>query len=157
MNRKSNVCTKCSTRIPKNTPILICSHCTEIKHPKCARLSKTEAQQLVDSRTLWTCYDCIADALPINACSTSRKPPIIGPKFKVKCSSCAGWSYSPGNVKTCNWCDEYVHVNCLMNELGCKTCCESMIPGYYVNPYQLLDDYSQVRDMVFNPYERENL
>ncbi len=156
MSRKSNVCTKCNTRIPKNTPILICSQCDEIKHPKCMKLSKTDAQHLIDSHYPWTCCECIADVLPINACLISKKPPVIGPKFKVQCSSCAGWSYSPGNVKTCNWCDGHVHVNCLINELGCIKCCEAMIPGYYVNPYQLLDDYSQIHNIFVNPYDREN-
>ena len=45
----------------------------------------------------------------------------------------------------------------MIYELGCKTCCESMIPGFNYEPYQLLDDYSHLRDVIFNPYDRENI
>ena len=45
----------------------------------------------------------------------------------------------------------------MKHELGCKTCCESMIPGFNYEPHHLLDDYSHLHDLFFNPYDRENI
>ncbi len=143
----SNRCTKCQTRIPKTRSTLVCTHCDEVKHLRCMKLSKKEAQLIIESRYPWTCYDCLADALPVNAClpASSKEDRPIGPKYKVRCNYCKGMSYSPANVRTCQWCENIVHAKakCFSNELGCKNCCEDLIPGYLVNSYQLLDDILQ--------------
>jgi len=120
------------------------------------KLSKTDAQYLIDTHTSWICSYCLEEALPINACTQTENMPTHGPKFKIKCSSCPGWCYSPLNLRTCNWCNSYVHTKCLKYELGCKTCCESLIPGFNTEPYQLLDDGNRLSDLLFNPYHRDN-
>ena len=32
-----------------------------------------------------------------------------------------------------------------------------MIPGFNYEPHHLLDDYSHLHDLFFNPYDRENI
>ncbi len=150
-------CTSCKTRIPKNRSFLICSHCDEIKHITCTKLSKTEALEIANSSDPWTCYDCITSALPINACSLPKKQALIGPKFKVHCKCCNGWCYSPTNIRTCPWCEYNVHTRCFSNKLGCKSCCENMIPGYYVSSYQLFENFKSSNDVIHNPYDRGHL
>ena len=154
---KAKVCDKCNKRIPKNAPLLTCSLCNDTKHPKCMRLSKSDSLHIISSGFSWTCYDCLASALPINACHSPVEKPAFGPVFKVKCNSCTGWCYSPKNLRYCNWCGKSIHSKCMKHELGCKTCCESMIPGFNYEPHHLLDDYSHLHDLFFNPYDRENI
>ena len=116
----SNVCAKCDKRISKSTPTITCSHCDRTMHPKCANLSKNEASNLISLSIPWTCYDCLSDALPINAVADDTT---YVPKFKVKCGSCDGWSYSRNTVQTCTWCENLVHLKCFRDTLGCQNCC----------------------------------
>ena len=161
VTNESQRCNKCNTRIPKARSLLICSHCDEIKHLKCMKISKSEAKIIVDSGSAWICYDCISSALPVNACNSAkpaRKGPVIGPKFKVQCTCCNGWIYSPANLKTCHWCESRVHTKCHSGLLGCRNCCENMIPGYYVHCYQLYSLHTHTHtDVIHNPYDRYQL
>ena len=75
------------------------------------------------------------------------------PKFKSQCSSCLGWSYSPNNVRVCSLCDAPVHKKCLKGELGCISCCSSIIPGFLVSNYELNDNYNSHITQCFNPYD----
>ena len=36
-----------------------------------------------------------------------------------------------GNIRTCDYCEKQVHFKCLKNDLGCKKCCESILPVFY--------------------------
>ena len=127
------VCDKCEVRLPKNRPRLICGLCDKVKHYRCQRLSRADAEAIINDRTYdWTCIDCFAWMLPVNACATVRtKTPTV--KFKIKCNCCSGYSYSPRTTATCPWCDQRCHVKCLNGSLGCHKCCDSMIPGFRVN------------------------
>ena len=75
-------------------------------------------------------------------------------KFKLQCKSCSGWSYTPTNVKVCLWCDESVHKKCLIGDLGCKTCCNDMIPGFNASYTELYGMSSRVNNVTYNPYDR---
>ena len=156
MPKGSENCNACKVRMPKNRPKLFCSNCDEIKHFKCQGLSKNEALHIIELRILWTCNSCISSILPINVCrrSTNKNSSV---KFKVKCTSCNGWSYTPRNVKTCHWCDGSVHLKCFKYELGCLKCCQDFIPGYSVTSYELNMDYNgRLNNHFFNPYRREH-
>ena len=148
----SNHCHTCSTRIPKNCPKLVCCLCNLVKHFKCQKLSKNEAQHIIASDSDWICKECISEILPINICGTSDVP-----KFKAKCSACNGYSYSQNNTRTCNWCSEIVHVKCFKPSLGCIKCCEEIIPGFHVTTYELYDDYSTLNNLTYNPYHRSHV
>ena len=152
---KPEFCNTCSVRIPKNRPKLYCIICNQVKHFRCQKLSKTDAQNIITSNISWICRDCIKDILPIDAsdCHASKKNLAPNPKFKLKCHCCNGWSYSPSNTHTCTWCCNVVHLKCHKNNLGCISCCEELIPGYHVTSYELLnDDYSRLNKQIFNPY-----
>ena len=74
MTRNSSTfCYKCNVRIPKNRPQLFCSNCDQSKHFRCQKLSKNDALHIIELNALWTCNECISDALPINACNTSAR------------------------------------------------------------------------------------
>ena len=152
---KGNRCHTCSTRLPKNCPKLVCYLCKIVRHHKCQALSKNEAQNIITADNDWICKECISDILPINACDTNNKRPV--PKFKVKCSSCNGYSYSQNNTRTCNWCTEVVHAKCFKPFLGCIKCCENIIPGFHVTTYELYDDYSTLNNFTYNPYHRNHV
>ena len=81
------------------------------------------------------------------------------PKFKVKCMVCPGWCYSEANIRKCEWCDRTVHKKCYKNNLGCIKCCESIIPGYYVETFELLGkmNYIKLTGLNFNPYDRSHI
>ena len=88
-------CEKCDVRIPKNHPKLFCSSCFTLKHYRCQKLSKAEAQHIVDNpsyRKIWTCHDCLKNMLPVDACSTTRRPKsqTTTPKPYETCAS-LGW------------------------------------------------------------------
>ena len=147
------VCDKCEVRLPKNRPRLICGLCDKVKHYRCQRLSRADAEAIINDRTYdWTCVDCFAWMLPVNACATVRtKTPTV--KFKIKCNCCSGYSYSPRTTATCPWCDQRCHVKCLNGSLGCHKCCDSMIPGFRVNNYELLGGMAHTNTAMFNPYD----
>ena len=131
-------CEKCDVKIPKHQPILVCDLCTKIKHLSCQKLSKSDALQINNLGISWTCQECLTSILPINAVRkqvTLNNPDNI--KFKVKCGSCSGFSYSQRNVRTCQWCSEQVHAKCWKGDLGCNACCEIMIPGYHTYAHEL--------------------
>ncbi len=153
-------CDLCTVKIPKYQPKLVCSMCKSIKHLKCQGLSKSDVRSMIDDSFEWTCYQCISQILPITACpsathKTSRNSNT--PRFKSKCSSCDGYSYSPKNVEMCHWCNENVHRKCCRGALGCLTCCQSMIPGANVHNYELLGDYNYKNNQTFNPYHNSHL
>ena len=127
-------CEQCEQKIPKKQPKLRCSICSKFKHLKCQNLTKSDANYLIYLNIDWTCHECIASILPVNggaAPKKSKSTKIIGPKFKVQCLSCRGFSYTPKNVRTCDHCENLVHVKCWNHELGCTSCCEEMIPGFH--------------------------
>ena len=69
--------------------------------PKCQKLSRLEASDIILTYGQhWTCYECTSSMLPINACMENF--PRINTnntvKFKKKCESCNGFSYTPRNV-----------------------------------------------------------
>ncbi len=134
INQASN-CDKCSVRIPKYLPKLICNLCNKQKHIRCQQLSKKDAQNIVCSGHSWICRECMYSILPINACSVTNSS---AAKFKIQCASCDGWSYSENSVTVCIWCDNSVHrKKCHKENLGCTKCCESIIPGFNVTIYDL--------------------
>ena len=148
-------CQTCKVRFPKNRPKLFCTHCEISKHFRCQNLTRNDAQHIIDLHILWTCKECLSSALPINACHTGKKAKKgdAPPKFKAKCTSCNGMSYTPRNIKTCSWCDGLVHLKCFKNDLGCIKCCKDMIPGYNVTSYELNLDYGRLNNYIFNPYD----
>lgn len=147
-------CHHCHLRISKVTTHLKCSLCNSKFHPKCQGHSKKDALLTLKINPHWVCRPCITAILPINCCSPSPRDITKPPKFKSKCSSCLGWSYTPSNVKICAWCDSPVHNKCLKGDLGCVKCCSSLIPGYMVTTYDLNESYNSSVTSVFNPYDR---
>ena len=148
-------CEKCFVKITKNSPTLTCSECLKTKHPKCQKISKQEARHIINLQLKWTCFDCIKEILPIDACQSPKifKP---RPEFKVKCYCCNGYCYSPSSLKICDWCDNNVHAKCLKGVLGCIKCCIDIIPGALVTTYDLYDNYCSLDKFIHNPYNREN-
>ena len=152
-----HICEKCSVRLPKNRPRLVCSHCLSVKHYRCQGLTKNDAINILEQYpNYWTCAECMVDILPINACTNSatKSRTETTPKFKVQCVCCSGYSYTAKNVRSCIWCEGVCHLKCLNNNLGCNKCCEDIIPGFHVNNYELygIPGYSN-RDL-FDPYHR---
>ena len=116
-------CDKCHVKIPKTNPKLYCTVCNDTKHLACHKLTKTDAYDILNLKIPWTCSDCILQILPINACSVRKRDKnIVIQKFKVQCSACYGFSYSPKNVKICEFCEKQVHAKCWNNSLGCLKC-----------------------------------
>ncbi len=153
-------CEICTAKIPKYQPRLTCSICNSIKHLQCQGLSKSDVHSMANIGFEWTCYQCISNILPITACvkaSHKTKRNLNTPRFKSKCASCNGYSYSPKNVKICGWCNENVHNKCWRDMLGCITCCQSMIPGANVHNYELLGDYNYRNNLTFNPYHNSHV
>ena len=131
-------CNNCNTKIPKRQPVIFCDICSEYKHPKCEKLTKSQATQINLAGLSWTCSRCIVEILPINAVKKTKNVNNKNvDKVKIKCASCPGYSYSLKNVRICQWCEGQVHAKCWKGELGCKTCCESMYPGYNSFTYEL--------------------
>ena len=145
-------CDTCNLKIPKTHPKLRCTVCDQIKHLACQKLTKAEAKHLICLKLPWTCRECILDILPVGACLPAKRVTNSTKKFKVKCFCCNGFSYSPRNVRTCDYCMNQVHVKCWNNSLGCINCCKEMIPGFHVYSYELLDDPYFKNDKMFNPY-----
>ena len=150
---KREKCDKCSTKLPKSHPKLYCSLCNKQKHLSCQKLTKSDASYINSLNIQWTCVDCISEILPLNACSVPRrdKTPAID-KFKLQCSACKGFSYSPRNVRTCEFCDQQVHAKCWKHTLGCIKCCEDIIPGFHTHSYELLGDPYLKNNKMYNPY-----
>ena len=152
-------CEKCDQKIPKNQPKLRCSLCNMYKHLKCQKLTKSDANNILHLKLDWTCTDCINSILPVNGCSapkrTKRNCPSVQ-KVKVKCASCSGFSYSPRNIRTCTFCDGQVHLKCWNNDLGCTSCCESIIPGFRAKYYEIIGDPYLNNNKTYNPYARNH-
>ena len=152
-------CEKCDQKIPKHQPKLRCSICSNFKHLKCQNLTKADANYLIHLNIDWTCNECITSILPVNGGSAPKKSKhtkIIGPKFKVQCSSCNGFSYTPRNVRTCEYCENQVHVKCWNHDLGCTSCCENMIPGFHAHTYEILGDPYLKNNKLYNPYSNSH-
>ena len=152
MTYRREKCDACNAKIPKHQPLLFCDICSKYKHLKCEKLTKSQAKHIISTGLLWTCSQCIGEILPINATENSKIKIQNAVKVKVKCASCPGYSYSLKNVKTCQWCDGKVHAKCWKGELGCKTCCESMYPGYYAYTYELNGIENCKNNLLYNPY-----
>ena len=149
---KRERCEKCEVKIPKHQPILICDLCCKIKHLSCEKLSKSDASTIKDLGISWSCHECLANTLPVNAVRRQVSKDIDENKFKVKCSSCNGFSHSQRTVKTCQWCDGQVHAKCWKGELGCKSCCEKIIPGYHAYTHELYGLDNRKNNNIYNPY-----
>ena len=82
-------------------------------------------------------------------------------KIKIKCTACPGWCYSKSNLRTCVWCEGPVHKKCFQETLGCIRCCESIIPGYNVDTFDLYDKFDHLNlnasHLSFNPYDRSHI
>ena len=124
-SRTKCICVKCNARIPKSCPVLICSICTEFKHYKCHKLSKTDAKDIINYHPSdWICGDCTIHLFPVNACEIDKlinkpidqvyKPP------QIKCQSCNKTSTRPLLFEQCKWCDKTCHKKCIKNELAVK-------------------------------------
>ena len=150
---KRQKCDKCSTKIPKTHPKLYCTSCNKIKHLACQNLTKADANHIINLKLPWTCKDCIFQILPINACSVPKRDKATAPnKFKIQCSACDGFSYSPKNVRKCEYCEQQVHAKCWNQTLGCTKCCEDIIPGFHFYSYELLGDPYLKNNKTYNPY-----
>ena len=148
-------CELCDIKMPKKQPKLRCSICCEFKHLKCQNLTKADANYLIYLKIDWTCHECLISILPVNGGLTAKRTKsakIIGPKYKVQCSSCNGFSYTPRNVRTCEHCENQVHAKCWNHGLGCTSCCEAMIPGFHAYTYEILGDPYLKNDKLYNPY-----
>ena len=152
-------CEKCDQKFPKNQPKLRCTVCIKFKHLRCQNLTKADANYILYLNLDWTCNDCLSSILPINGGSAPKKSKslkIIGPKFKVQCMSCNGFSYTPRNVRTCEYCENQVHVKCWNHELGCTSCCEKMIPGFHAYTYEIVGDPYLKNNKIYNPYNNSH-
>lgn len=143
-------CEECTVKIPKRQPILVCDLCNKIKHLKCERLTKSDANYIKHLKIKWTCHQCLSEILPINA--TKNKNTEKSLKVKIKCTSCNGFSYSQKNVRICGWCSGKVHAKCWNGELGCNSCCEEMYPGFKVYTYELCGIENFKNTCIHNPY-----
>ena len=117
-------------------------------------MTKADAKYILYLKNPWSCTECISNILPLYACPTPQNTKTE--KFKVKCSSCNGFSYSPINVRTCDFCDKKVHLKCWNQGLGCTACCEAMIPGFHSYSHELLDDPYLKNDKMYNPYSNSH-
>ena len=156
-------CDICTAKIPKHQPRLVCDICSSQKHLKCQGLTKSDVRNLSHQRT-WTCFQCISSILPVNACVINRSKKRVmsnenvdKKRFKSKCGSCNGYSYSEKNVRKCNWCDKNVHSKCWRGILGCNSCCDSMIPGASVFNHELTGDYNFKNNVMYNPYHNSHM
>ena len=146
-------CETCQKKIPKHQPKLRCSICNDVKHLACQKLTKSDANLIIHSKLQWTCRECIFEILPVNACQQARRGKhSIVEKFKVKCFSCHGYSYTARNVRTCDYCDNKVHLKCWNNSLGCTRCCEEIVPGFHACTYEIIGDPYLKNDQLYNPY-----
>ena len=156
MKAKQVKCEDCNKRICKNRPKLYCNLCEKIKHFSCQGLTRTEAEHILSINLNWTCKNCILNILPINYCRATHTGQQSGPAFKIRCGSCDGYCYSLKNVRTCTWCEARVHLKCHNSDLGCTSCCQKMIPGFYSTTYELNDDYERLNNLTYNPYNRDH-
>ena len=147
-------CEKCDIKIPKNQPKLRCTVCNNLKHLSCEKLTKADAEYIIHCKVAWTCYECILTILPVNACEVpkNRKENPTKNNFKIKCSVCNGFCYTPRNVRICDFCENNVHVKCWNQSLGCTTCCEDIIPGFRAFSYELLGVPDFKNNKMYNPY-----
>lgn len=156
-----NICDKCCVRVPKNRPKIVCTLCNIAKHYRCQSLSRADAEYIIRHPTYeWMCGDCFADILPVNACVVNNKPRknmVTVSRFKQKCMSCGGQSYSPRNIGACVWCGELCHNKCLNGDLGCNRCCEAMIPGFHVHNHELFGTTGRNNNSIFNPYSPSHM
>ena len=150
--RKINV----RTVISVSVEIVLSDFCEQIKHFSCQGLTRTEAEHIIALKINWTCKNCIYDILPVNGCRAKRKGENAEPAFKVQCTSCGGYCYSLKNIRTCCWCETQVHFKCHSNYLGCISCCEKIIPGFYATSYELNDDYERLNSFTYNPYKQDH-
>ena len=153
------VCKCCNKRLPKNRPILVCSLCCCMKDYKCNKLSKTDAHDISQNRTLsrhWTCQDCYNSIFPgFDVPDTSTKQDNHSNKTDF-CGACnKPCSTKPSRNGTCLWCQQICHKHCIKNSLGCRSCCVNMIPGYQYESYQLNQNLYSNSHVTFDPYRRD--
>ena len=167
MRKKSTVsnthCGDCNVRISKNKIVIPCWICSEFKHPRCQGLTRHDANIINnDLKYSWICRQCITEILPINIDSDMKsRGNKVKPStntVKQKCSHCSGYSYRTSTITRCNWCEEMNHVKCSVGILGCKTCCNEIIPGFNTNhSSDLFAQFTPSNERIFNPYDREQL
>ena len=122
-------------RIPKNRPLLKCSICECTKHYRCNGLTKMEAFDIIENCPDWSCQDCIFSILPVNLLLNTH---VHGNSLE-QCYACSKKINSSAAVATCTWCDGRCHKTCLNGPLGCKICCDKIIPGVNVYARELFD------------------
>ena len=157
-------CDKCDDKIPKYQTNFKCFICTQPKHWKCHGLNKSTVRDITNSYKTWVCVTCIEEILPVNAMDEESKHKSgkiknsmstkIN-KCKVKCAACPGYMYAKSNVKQCSLCSGSVHLKCWKDKLGCKACCEELIPGFNCYHHEL-NDISVKNSAIFNPYSSEH-
>lgn len=144
-------CEKCNVRIPKNRPLLKCSICDTIKHFKCNGLSKKEAYEIIIRSPHWACLDCISSILPINAATEPIRARLD------KCTSCNKTINPSSVISTCGWCDNRCHKSCINGGLGCKKCCNLIIPGFNHYAHEIIGESYLKNKPIFNPWNQEHL
>ena len=158
----SNHCSKCTLRIPKTHPLLKCSLCNCFLHYRCNSLSKREAC-IISQYELqhWMCTQCIKSILPINACHPNNNSRKITASDNAKnkstftCTVCNKLCSNKHTAK-CTWCNLHTHVKCSNKLLGCKACCENIIPGFHYTNRELMN-HPFKNNIVFNPYDQQHL
>lgn len=161
-------CTNCRIRVPQNRPMLTCSICRDFKHYKCNNLSKNEAFALIANGHMgyWACQDCMVSLFPATiddeTINTVTSHDYNNTKYTtMQCGACnkpCSPLLTDNFNNTCNWCDRPCHKKCLKNSLGCIACCNSIIPGYNYDSYQLTNSLlSNNNRIVFAPYDHTSL
>ena len=122
-------------------------------HARCAQLSPNDVLTL---NKHWTCIECLAGILPfVNAPIPSTQLDNIPPqKMKpLPCTVCSKLG-NRNKMQLCWLCDNLVHINCSLNSLGCKKCCNSIFPG------NIVDDGNRKittnLENIFNPYSNHH-
>ena len=63
-------------------------------------------------------------------------------------------------VTQCTWCHRVSHITCTSKTLGCKSCCDNIIPGYRYTNRELIhpDHYYSVGNFgFFNPFDHDKI
>ena len=94
MSKKQSInilsnCAQCTKRIAKTTPPLSCYICQLVYHPRCTKLTKSDALNNISLNIPWMCRTCTCDIFPFG--NIPPPPNKIYPttvKQKQKCGSC---------------------------------------------------------------------
>lgn len=153
------VCDCCEKRLPKNRPLLTCSICQCIKHYKCNNLSKSEAYEIAQNRSLsrsWTCQNCYKSLFPDFYLPDNLTQKDTHTTHTDYCGACNKLCSSKHSLKsTCPWCDKICHKKCVKNTLGCISCCNDLIPGYQYDNYQINYSILTNNNIAYDLYHRD--